>query len=139
MGDLAEKWPLSSGFSRKLQMSEHSDITIVVDTVSSSVPGQKILAGTDGFTAKSPTFDEHLLYYKCSLKSYPESNAELGGGSKWPLAGAGNFSYIHGDFPALCAVFPMTMIDGHYYTFALWIGPFTPWSVLLLQTQKPRL
>lgn len=82
VGDPAGKWPPSSGFSRKLRMSEHSDITIAVDTVSSSVPGQKVLAGTDGFTAKSPTFDEHLLHYKCSLKLYPESNAELGGGSK---------------------------------------------------------
>lgn len=41
IGDLNGKWPQSLEFSRKLQMSGHSDIATVVGSVSSSVPGQK--------------------------------------------------------------------------------------------------
>lgn len=41
MGDPDGKWPQSSEFSRKLQMSGCSDIATVVGSVLSSVPGQK--------------------------------------------------------------------------------------------------
>lgn len=45
MGDPDGKWPQSSEFSRKVQMSGHSDVATVAGNVSSSVPGQKTSGG----------------------------------------------------------------------------------------------
>lgn len=58
-------------------MSGRSDATTVVATVTSSVPRKKnthLLAGTDGFKAKTPNLQKTLG----SLQLFLENTAELG-------------------------------------------------------------
>lgn len=138
MGDPDGKWLQSSEFSRKLQMPGHSDIATVVGNVLSSVPGQTI-SGRNWWLQSQVT---QLLSICCLTENtgfpavVPRGQCWAGLRVKVTLGWRGTFSYIHGDFPALWDGVPVTMTDGWHWDFALWISLFTPWSVLVLQTQK---